>query len=380
MNKNILIVAGEVSSDLHAANLVKELKSLNPQLNFFGLGGIQMRQAGVNILYNLVDLAVVGFWEVLSNLSKFKKIFRQLLQEIDARKPAAAILVDYPGFNLRLAKELKKRNIPVIYYISPQIWAWAKNRINLMQQVVDKMLVLFQFEEQLYKTAGIDVAFVGHPLLDLVKPTMTKENFIKKYLLSDEQLTIAILPGSREKEIAYNLPIMLKSAQALSEKLPYVQFIILESPALNRSTYEKIINKIYSSVTLVENDTYNGIYSSDFAWVASGTATLETAILEKPMFIIYKVSFPTWLIAKFLVKIPYIGLVNVVAQKKIIHEYIQYSANPQKIAQDTFEFLKDKEKLETTRKDLSRIKERLGSPGATRRAAEVVNQFLETKI
>ncbi|MDP2939205.1 MAG: lipid-A-disaccharide synthase [Candidatus Omnitrophota bacterium] len=373
--KKIIIVAGEASSDMHAANLVKAIKDINPNTEFFGLGGKGMEQAGVKLLYNLVDLAVVGFVEVLKNIGKIKYAFCLILEKAKEIKPDAAILVDYPGFNLRLAKELKKINIKVIYYISPQIWAWGLNRVKLIKKVVDKMLVLFKFEEELYKRHGIDVLFVGHPFLDIVKPSTTQEEFLEANDLSKNKLTIALMPGSRTREVETLLLIMLKSANLIQKDLS-VQFIIIKSPTIPLAIFERLLNKTNLSVKVIENKTYDCINACDFVIVASGSATLEVAILQKPMVIIYKVSFFTWAFLKFMLKIPYVGLVNVVAQDKIVPECLQFEATPKMISGKSLEIITSPERINQIKKDLAQIKECLGKEGASLRAANEIVKLI----
>ncbi len=333
-----------------------------------------MQNAGIEIYCNFLDLAVVGFWEVVKNLKKFKAIFRMLCQKLDEVKPDAVILIDYPGFNLRFAREVKKRNIKLIYYISPQVWAWGKNRIELIKKLVDKMIVIFKFEEELYKTHSINAIFVGHPLLDIVKPAQEKTELLKKFGLSPDKKTIALLPGSRIVEVKRHLPIFLETCKILSKKLGNLQFVVSKSPFLPENLFSPCLNPYPLTLTPIPNS-YECIELADFVLVASGTATLETAILEKPLVVIYKTSFLTWLIAKPQIKIPYIGLVNVVAGKKIVPEFIQFGARPKRIAQKVLNLLNSPEE-KTIREDLIRIKENLGEPGATERAARIILSFI----
>jgi lipid-A-disaccharide synthase len=365
MKKKILLVAGEASSDLHAANLVKELKSLIPDAEFFGLGGNRMQAQRVKLYANIADLAVVGFVEVLKNIGKFKSLFNRLLQEIDILKPDIAVLIDYPGFNLRLAAELKKRGIPIVYYISPQVWAWGKSRLRIIKKLIKRMIVIFKFEEELYKKEGIPVNFVGHPLLDVVDNKLTLN-------LTHGKRTFALLPGSRESEVARHLPVMLESAKIILGKIPNSQFIILRSPNVKRELFDKILTSYKIPVFIFEDKTYEGLNSCDFAMVASGSATLETAILEKPFIIIYKVSWITWLCLRIIIQIPYIGLVNIVAGKKIIEEFIQFNAKAKKIADYVIETLNNSFKISQLEKELSRIKSLLGEKGASRKAAQII--------
>ncbi len=226
--KKILIVCGEASGDLHAANLVKEIKKTLAGVSFFGLGGKKLRAEGVELHYDLTEIAVIGFWEVLKNLSRFRKVFRNILAEADKNKPDLAILVDYPGFNLRLAAELDKRGIPVIYYISPQVWAWGKNRLKSIRRHVSRMLVLFKFEEELYLRAEVPVSFVGHPLLEIACAGASPKEFFQRNGLEEGKITVSLLPGSREKEVKTLLPLMLEAAKNINKILLFIFYSSME--------------------------------------------------------------------------------------------------------------------------------------------------------
>ncbi len=354
---------------MQAAELVKEIRILMPQLEFFGLGGARMEKQGVKLFANIVGLAVVGFVEVLKNIRKFKLIFNQALQKIDKLNPDLAILIDYPGFNLRLAGELKKRGIPVIYYISPQVWAWGKNRINLIKKLIKKMIVIFKFEEELYKSQGVDVSFVGHPLLDTVKSNSC-------LALPVGKITIALLPGSRKTEVKRLLPLMLESAKLIRKKIPDSQFVILRSSTVKKELFKRIIANCALPVYIFSDKTYDGIMSCDFSIVASGSATLETAILEKPFVIIYKISWLSWICLRPIIQIPHIGLVNIVAGRKIIKEFVQYRANPKRISQYIIETINNPKRLTVIKNELSRIKSVLGEKGANSRAARIIVDLL----
>jgi len=375
-NKKILIVAGEASGDLHASCLVEQIRKLNPRIKFFGLGGEKLQKQGVELYYNIVELAVVGIVEVLKNLKKFHSLFNGLLKKAEEEKPDLAILVDYPGFNLRLAKELKERNIPVIYYISPQIWAWGAKRIKIIKDSVTHMITVFKFEEELYNKNGVRASFVGHPLSKNIKINLTKDAFFNKFGLDKNKLTISLLPGSRDKEVKTLLPIMLKTADLINSKLNNAQFIILRSATVKEDTFNEIIKKHTLKARLISDMAYEGLNSSDFAIVASGTATLETAIIGVPMAIVYKVSLLTWLFARSVIKIPYIGLVNVVLQKKFIKEFIQFDAKPQKIALYVTETLNSKAEITRIKNELSGVKSMLGEKDASYEAAGIIYSYL----
>ncbi len=370
--KHFILVAGEASGDLHGAHLVEAIKSLSPSTTFSGLGGEKMKSSGVELYGDLIQMAVVGFWEVLKHYGEIKKIFHLILKKIDSINVDAVILIDYPGFNLRLAKKLKQRNIKVIYYISPQVWAWKKNRVHFIKKHVDQMLVLFPFEVDFYAQFGIDVHCVGHPLIDTIQINTPKERFLPSLSLPAETLTIGILPGSRQKEIEVLLPIMLSAAKILVKTFPEIQFLILKAPTISRSLLEHYLNGSTLTYRIVDEDTYNGINACNLCMVASGTATLEVAILQKPMVIVYKTSLFTWLLAKLFVKIKDIGLVNVVAGKRIVPECVQYQATGTKIAKELTDIFTNELKIAEIKINLKSVKESLGLSGASRRAAEVI--------
>lgn len=371
-----MFIAGEPSGDLHSAHLISALRKSDQQLEISGMGGEKMRQAGANVFWDMSELSIIGFTGVLANFHKIKRIFQDILARVDQDPPTAAILVDYPGFNLKLAQELKKRHIPVIYYISPQIWAWWKGRIKTIQQVVDKMIVVFKFEEALYKKYGIDVSFVGHPLLDTAYPAIPREELLTQLGLSNNKI-IGIMPGSRRGEIERILPILLQSAKIIKDSIPQIQFALLKAPQLSKEYYESKIKIPGIPVTLCANQTCDFLNLCDFVLVASGTATLETAIMQRPMLIVYKVSFLNWLIAKQLIRLPYIGLVNVVAGRKIVQEFVQFQAQPRLIAQAALGILENREKLVQMQDELKKVRESLGTPGASQRAAEIILDFVQ---
>ena len=372
MPKRIMIIAGESSGDFHSASLILALKKISPEIKISGIGGQRMRAAGADIYFDISELSIIGFTDVLKNLRKIKKVFNALLEKIDATSPDAVVLVDYPGFNLKLAQELKKRKIPVIYYISPQIWAWWRGRIKTIRRFVDKMIVVFKFEEALYKDYGIDVSFVGHPLLDKAQPSLSRQDFLNRLGLSLQKRTIGIAPGSRKMEIERILPILLESAKAILDKLPQVQFVLLKAPGLVREIFESKIRKYEFPIALCESQTYDFLKCCDFVLVSSGTATLETAIMQKPMIVVYKVSFLNWLIAKPLIRLPFIGLVNVVAGKEVVPEFIQYKARPRLIAEKTIEILTSQTALTNVKAELEKVRKNLGSSGASQKAAEII--------
>jgi lipid-A-disaccharide synthase len=394
--KLLMIVAGEVSGDMRAAEVASALHAANPSLRMTGVGGEHMKAAGVELFANITDLAVIGFVEVIKNYGRIKKVFHQVLAEVDRTKPDAVLLVDYPGFNLRLAKKLKERKVKVIYYVSPQVWAWKEKRVKTIKQVVDKMLVLFAFEQEFYKKHHMDVEYVGHPLIDEIKTSAKPSDVLKSLGFDPAKPVVGLLPGSREKEVSRHLPVMLKAAKLLHQKDPSRQFVVLQAPtitlpaslrALSATTLQRAkqsqtsadgiassaaVSKAGLLAMTVSTDTYNTINATTACIVASGTATLETAILKKPMIVIYKTSWITYLLAKIFVKIKNIGLVNIVAGKAIVPELIQNNASPEKIAAEMEKLLSDPKEFHRIQKELSKIHNWLGDPGASRRAAKII--------
>ena len=374
--KKILIVAGEPSGDLHASNLVKDLKSLYPDLRFFGLGGNLSKKAGVDTIFDISKLALVGLVEVWKNIFTIGWVFKAILRRVDREHPDLAILIDYPGFNLRLAKELKKRSIPVVYYISPQVWAWGRDRIDIIKRCVDKILVFFKFEEELYKTCDVNAEFVGHPLLDTAKQSLSKEETLEIYDLSNGKITVALLPGSRVIEINTLLPIMIQAAKLINERMKDTQFVIAKYPGLPAKLYEDAVKDCGLDIRMANGDTYNVVGASDFAIVTSGTATLETAVIGTPLVIVYKAKLLTYIIYKFVATVQFLGIVNIIAGREIAPEFLQYDATPRNISDTVVSILSDKKKLTAMREELAGVKASLGSPGASLRAANAVKLLL----
>lgn len=396
-DKTIMMIAGEASGDLHGSSLAASLKAIDPGLRLIGMGGEKMIRAGLESYQNIEDLSVIGLGEILSSLGKFTAVFRFLVGKLDSERPDCVVLIDYPEFNLRFAKEAKKRGIPVIYYISPQIWAWRKGRVKIVRKFVEKMLVIFAFEKEFYEKEGIAAEFVGHPLLDVVKPRLSREAFLKLHGLDENKKTLALLPGSRQTEVARNLPIMIKAAGIIKNKFGGdVQFVIAKPKEIKGEAYEEIlklntpsplpsplrgeggVRGNVSGYKIIEDCPYDCVNAADMVLVASGTATLETAIMEKPMLIIYKVSFITWLVGKMLVKIPDIGLVNIVAGERIVPEFIQFDATAEKIANEAIGLISSPDKINETKARLRAVKEKIGGPGASGRAAQKILAVIQT--
>ena len=372
-----MIVAGEASGDMHGADLVKAMSRIDPALHFYGIGGKRLKEAGVELMADSADMAVVGLTEVFFKLKFILKVMGQLKKSLKETKPDLVILIDYPDFNLALAKRAKKHGRRVFYYISPQVWAWRKGRIGKIRKFVDRMAVILPFEYHLYAEAGVNVTFVGHPLLDAVKTKYSPEEAQRKFGLRGGETTVGILPGSRPSEVVKLLPEMLKAAEIIQEKLPSVQFILPVADTLEMEFVSRITRQCPVELKLVCHDTYDAVSSADIVMVASGTATLETALLGIPMVIVYKVSAFTYLIGKTFVKVDNIGLVNIIAGKTIVPELIQEEANPERIAAGIMYILADEARISDIKEELSKIRGKLGNPGAAERAARLAYEMIE---
>ena len=315
--KNILIIAGEASSDLHAAALIKDILLLEKDIRFFGLGGDKMQEAGVELMDNVVKHAFIGPTGLLKHYSVLKKIYDRLCARLKDSPPDCAILIDYAEFNLRVAKVLRSLGVPVIYYISPQVWAWGLWRIKTIEKLISKMLVFFKFEEELYKKHGVDAVWIGHPLLDIVKTGRPKELVRKDLKIAGNEKVVGILPGSREAEIKTILPIMLDSCGLLpEEKGRKVRLVLPLAPTVDEQHIRDIIGKSGLDVLVTKNMTYDTVSICDFALVCSGTATLETMLLGVPMAILYKTNALTYFITRNLIKLPW-NYINGSSAKKI---------------------------------------------------------------
>lgn len=337
-----------------------------------------MAEAGVDLVANISDMSVVGFTEVFSHLKVILSTMRLLKRTVRERKPDLVILIDYPDFHLPLARFAKKENFKVMYYISPQIWAWRKGRIKTIQQVIDHMAVILPFEEELYRKGGVKCTFVGHPLLDVAEMSLTREEARKKLGCQETRFpTITLLPGSREKEVKRLLPIMLKASTILKKWYGEAKFILPYAETLNFSLIEEILSEHGTKVTVVPGSMiYQALAISDFAIVASGTATLDTALMGVPMCIVYRLSMLTYLTGRLFVRVKNIGLVNIVTGRTLVPELIQMDCTPERIANTVKTILDDPAKVSEIRKGLKEVREKLGSPGAARKTAALALEMI----
>lgn len=375
--KNIMIIAGEASGDMHGANLVREMLRIHPTLHFYGIGGKRLFEEGVEILADASKMAVVGISEVFSHLGNIFNTMNLMKKSLDVRKPKLVILIDYPDFNLPIAKAAHQKGIKVFYYISPQVWAWRRGRIAQIKRNVDKMAVVLPFEVYTYREEGFEVDYVGHPLLDMIKNDYSPEESRRSIGLATDKPTIAIMPGSRLSEVRKLLPELLQAANLLKQKMTDVQFILPLADTLKEETIRHDLDRFNLPVKIIPGRTYEVISAADLALVASGTATLETALLKVPMVIVYQVSWLSYIIGRLFIRVNNIGLVNIIAGKTVVPELIQRDARAERIAQEALSILEDEEKRQQIKRELSAIRSKLGQPGAARRAAQIACNMIE---
>lgn len=368
----LLVVAGEASGDLHGARLISELRRRVPGLTAFGLGGDEMSAAGFHAVAHSSEISVVGLVEALKVLPRAREIFAELLAEVDRRRPAVAVLIDFPEFNLRLARKLKGRGLSVVYYISPQIWAWRRGRVKAIARRVDRMLVLFPFETDFYRRHGVDVVHVGHPLVDEVPELLQAwdqgEPAAGPYRL-------ALLPGSRLSEVEALLPTLLAAVRRLAAELP-IEARIIQAPTIARELLEEHVDVSGLPVRILSADRFQAIADSHLALCASGTATLEVGLLGTPMIVAYRLAGWTYVLGKLLVRLPDVSLVNLVLGRRVVPELIQDDANPEGIASEAARLLLCAEARNEMRSALGELRERLGEGGASGRAAAEVAAML----
>lgn len=378
MNKRplIMVSAGEASGDQHAAHALSALKQQGVDFDAFGMGANNLEDLGMEINVDCRELAVIGLVEVLVNLPALYKRLFHLVKLIKAKKPDLIVLVDYPEFNLKLAWWVRKLNIPILFYISPQVWAWRSKRVHKIGQRIDHMAVIFPFEVPFYKNAGIPVTYVGHPLIDSAQCDWDKAQARKELSLHPTEHLVALVPGSRNGELHRNLPVMIASAERLLETTPHTEFVIPCAPTLDRSAIEELINSSSLKVTLIDGQICPVLRSADAALTASGTATLETALMGTPMAIMYRVNELTYKIMSRLIQIDNIGLVNIVATKRIVQEFVQHEATPQAIADELNQLLTNQSYREQMRKDLAGVKQEMGEGGASNQVARLMASFL----
>ncbi|MGV7221462.1 MAG: lipid-A-disaccharide synthase [Nitrospinales bacterium] len=368
----LLMVAGEASGDLHGGNLAKALKSLIPDVEMEGTGGNSMREAGVSILYDINKMGAVGIVELVGSLFHHFKIYRKLSSSIAQQKYDAAILVNYPGLNLRLAERCKAAGCPVFFYISPQVWVWDRGRVKSISKTATKMYVILPFEEKIYKDAGVDVEYHGHPFVDIPLPEESREEFLLGLGLNPDKKTIGILPGSRMNEIGTLLKDMLDAANIIKRKIPDCQFVLPVADTIDPNHINETLGENPLDVKVVTKKTYNVMATSDFLIVASGSATLEAGILACPMVIIYQVHPLTLKIFSAFGSLEHFGLVNILADERVVPELLNQHASPEKIAEEALRVLEDPEYNTIVKEKLIAMRKTLGENGVTERIANSI--------
>ena len=373
---HFLIIAGEASGDLHGSHLVSALKAFLPHARFSGMGGSRMREEGVDTLFGIERMGTVGIVEVLGEFDHYYKVYRTLMKEIASRRYDAIILIDYPTLNLRLAKQGRCFDCPVFFFISPQIWAWRKGRIRDIRKSVRKMFVILPFEEKLYLDAGVDAEFLGHPFIDMVHPSRPREESREKYSLNTGVKTIGLLPGSRINEVNSLLDVMIQAAEKIRSELGSCQFLLPIADSINPDLIRQRLGANPLGIQLIQGETYDVMNSCDTLIIASGSATLEAGILGCPMVIVYKLNPLTHWLARLLIKIPLVGLVNIVAGEEVVPELIQHKVTAENISSEVLAILRTPEKEQAVRERLLKIRKSLGEPGVMKLVAKRIADFM----
>jgi lipid-A-disaccharide synthase len=373
--KRILMIAGEASGDHHGGDVAREIKAQHPDWDVFGIAGEHMREAGVRALIPAEDMAFMGFVEVIRNLGQVRRAFVAIKKAFKTEKPDAVILIDYPGFNLRVAKIAKRLNIPVLYYISPQIWAWKKGRIHDIKRDVDHMAVVFPFEVAMYEKANVPVTFVGSPLLDQVKCDLSQMEARERLGLKPGVKTVALMPGSRKTEIRRMLPVMIASAKKLQAKCKTIQWILPIADTLKESDLTPFFDNNVS-IRCIKQATYDAIRASDAVMCASGTATLEVALLGTPLVVLYKMHPLSFQIIKRLISIDTIGLCNIVAEKNLAREFVQSDASPKAISDEVLRLLSDEKHSDQVKSDMTLLREKLEKGDAAKGVTHILTKLL----
>lgn len=368
--REVMLVVGEASGDVHGAQFIQALLAREPGLKAYGVAGEMLRQTRFEVLLGVSGLAGMGLVELAGNTGNLWRAYRLLRRTLRERKPDLLVLIDFPEFNLRLAKLAKDLGIPVLYYVSPQIWAWRRGRVRQIARVVDQMAVVFPFEVSFYEQYGVKVRFVGHPLLNAVRVVHGREVVLPKLGLDPAKPTVALLPGSRRREVEFHLPVMLEAAARLRSERD-VQFICVKASTVDAQDVACMLKKSPFCMPVVEADRYDALNAADLVWTASGTATLETALLLKPMIIVYRLSWLTYFFARLLVKVDHIGMVNLIANERIVPELVQDDLKAERIIEESRVLLDDKNVRVSIVEKLAGLRERLGSPGAADRVAEM---------
>ena len=375
----IMLSAGEASGDLHGANLAEALKAVDPQIELIGMGGEQMRKAGVRIVYDIKNLGVIGIGEIIKKIPFFYKLRKFLVNTMKAEKPDALVCIDYPGFNMKLIEKAKEAEIPVIYYILPTIWAWHKSRGNVIAEYTDLAVSLFPFEAEMYKEMGTNVVYGGHPLLDTVKPSMSKDEAYSFFGLQKEKKTVLFMPGSRVQEVQSLYGKMLAAGKLLQDKVEGLQFMVPKASTIDKHMLEEAAREANLEVHIGEERVYDMMNIADAAICASGTATLETALMGVPTLLVYRVNALTYWLSKILVHLDSIGLPNIISGHRIMPELWQDEVTPENIEAAVLPWLVDAAAAEEARHLMAGVRCQMGEAGAVRRTAEIISEFVKEK-
>ena len=372
-----MVIAGEESGEIYGARLMREIKKLAPTATFSGVGGDRMAAEGFNILYHCRDMASIGVVQMLEKLSFFLGALKDIRARVSSGEFDAVILIDYPDFNLQVAKTAYRAGVPVFYYVCPQFWVWRRYRIKSVQKWVDTMLVILPFEEEFYRERGVDARFIGHPMLDEISPPRDRSALRSRFMAGSAGTLIGLLPGSRTSEVNAMLEPMLGTADAIHDEKPDTSFVIPVAPHIPRNEIEQAIGgRPY--VKAVSGNSHDVMAASVLLITKSGTSTLEAAIVGTPMIIIYRLPFFSYWLARLLAHVKYVGLPNLIADREVAREFLQRDVKPAAVARAALELLNDPEKMERARKDMRDIRTKLGDSGAPRRAAGVILDRLKT--
>lgn len=379
MSKNILVIAGEASGDLHGASLIRELKNIDSEISIIGIGGNKMKAQGMEQLFHINQMAFLGFAEVVKHIPFIRKVQEKILAEVAEKQIKTAVLIDYPGFNLNIAGKLKEQNVDIIYYIAPQVWAWGLSRMKKIKRLVSKMLVVFPFEENLFLKSGVNAEYIGHPLLEQIHdyPYLNKEEFYKKFNLDESKGILLVLPGSRTQEVRKIFPDVIPAASRLSEEFN-LQTVVACSNDIDESIFCSLTD--VRDFRVIKDHTYDLYKFADFGIIKSGTSTLEAGLFELPMVVVYTTNYLTYLIGRSVIKIDRIALVNIVADEKIVTELIQNDVRPEKIYEESVKLLSDPQKYITMKKKLSALRDKLGIKGASKKGADIVYSYISRNM
>ena len=380
--RQVMISCGEPSGDLYAGALVAALRERDPAIRVFGFGGERLQAAGATLDGDYRGFSVTGLVEAASVLPRSWKMLRTLSALARERRPDVFVAIDFPDFNFRLLPVMRRLGIPVVYYVSPQLWAWRPGRLKTISRYVDRMLVIFPFEAPLYERAGVPVEFVGHPLIDLARPLQPRESVLATSGLNGDGPVIALLPGSRPNEVRHLLPDLVRAATLIAARVPGVRFLLARAPALDDELFAPVDDLRRSGVAIgiLANATDDVLAASDVVITASGSATIQTALHGRPMIIVYRLAPLTYAIGRRFVRVSQYGMVNLVAERPIVPELIQDTVTPGNIADEVVSLLTDAARAGAMRRDLSSVRARLGGPGASRRAAEAVLRVVENRV